>query len=491
MFRHAVAKITSALVHEQELNQFVSREVTALLKLSEEFTAGESKSREEVVVDVETSRPDMSTSADAGDGAKYVAAQNLTSGTEAGQSNGEGNGTRKGKRMSVTKKTSVKNISSTDSKLENAVKRSSLARELKNIYESLSKLKSFDVCFQGLVRVSVTLEDPAIANSINSLRPYQTLLLNDDTSLLSDPTIANSSTALLKLVEILAEKGPLMSFKDISSAIGEPLTEVFRMAAHLAYWGKGRIIDALSKLNIYRISPTAELHLRVLSDKFEGLLSRFVDKDDNRRNLITLPRILALFSMASNSGRPRVLSDHMDTAKRVLNLDSFEFVEILVWLLQQRLLTQLHQYIMLVAPNRVREAPKVLRAGDVQAVHDATMHRSISTTALSMQQDGELGPAPSSQAGVGPSIKVGSQDEGTPVAEANFSASASNISRNEVAYIHRVATDSTIYHHLKSLRPYFHGKHHMEEIMWKNNVSRETLNTVIQTYSDVLVPFLR
>lgn len=488
MLRHAVAKITSALVHEQNLNMFVSREVTTLLRLTEDHTREKlqrHKDLKEAAASDEKGEQEKRKSEVVGAKGKAERANNRPNVSKPESGVQQSDSAVKAGREEKEKLTRVgqegrSRSSSIHSLLDKAIECSTLARELKEIYNSLVSNSAFEVCFQGLVRVSLTLNDAAISRSVDSLRPYQTLLLYDESSVLADASITSSPSALLRFVELLAEKGPLLSFKDISLAIGEPLVEIFYMAAHLAYWGKGRIIDALSKHNIYRISPSAELHLKVLSDKFEELLSRFMEKDDNRRNLITLPRILALFSMASTAGLPRVLSDHLDTAKSVLNLDSFEFVEILVWLLQNCLLTQLHQYIMLIAPNRVREAPKVLRAGEVKAVHDATMHRSVSNTALSLQKDDDLGQS-------APTM----QDDIASSGEVQPSGIISHTHRNEVAYIQRVATDSTMYHFLKTLRPYFHGKHHMEEIMWRNNISRETLNTVIQTYSDVLVPFLR
>ena len=40
---------------------------------------------------------------------------------------------------------------------------------------------------------------------------------------------------------------------------GISLAHIFRMSAHLVYWGKGKIIDTLAKNNVYAIHPNADL----------------------------------------------------------------------------------------------------------------------------------------------------------------------------------------------------------------------------------------
>jgi hypothetical protein len=39
----------------------------------------------------------------------------------------------------------------------------------------------------------------------------------------------------------------------------------------------------------------------------------------------------------------------------------------------------------------------------------------------------------------------------------------------------------------KRLCVYFHGQYHLEEIMWRENVSRSELRTVLGTYQDIIV----
>ena len=39
----------------------------------------------------------------------------------------------------------------------------------------------------------------------------------------------------------------------------------------------------------------------------------------------------------------------------------------------------------------------------------------------------------------------------------------------------------------RRLVPYFRGRHHIEEIMWRENISRETVEAILTEYRQVLV----
>ena len=60
----------------------------------------------------------------------------------------------------------------------------------------------------------------------------------------------------------------------------------------------------------------------------------------------------------------------------------------------------------------------------------------------------------------------------------------------ESLYLESIADDTPVYTMLKRLSPYFHGKHHVEEIMWRETVSRKAIQSVFATYSNVLISVL-
>ena len=53
-------------------------------------------------------------------------------------------------------------------------------------------------------------------------------------------------------------------------------------------------------------------------------------------------------------------------------------------------------------------------------------------------------------------------------------------------YLDSIADDTPVYQMLKRLSPYFHGRHHVEEIMWRETVSRKAIQSVFATYTNIL-----
>lgn len=61
------------------------------------------------------------------------------------------------------------------------------------------------------------------------------------------------------------------------------------------------------------------------------------------------------------------------------------------------------------------------------------------------------------------------------------------LSEHEREYLDRIATTNPVFTLFKRLCVYFHGQYHLEEIMWRENVSRSELRTVLSTYQDIIV----
>lgn len=64
---------------------------------------------------------------------------------------------------------------------------------------------------------------------------------------------------------------------------------------------------------------------------------------------------------------------------------------------------------------------------------------------------------------------------------------ALKLSEQELEYLAKIATTNPVYTLFKRLCVYFHGQYHLEEIMWRENVSRGELRTVLSTYQDIIV----
>ena len=65
-----------------------------------------------------------------------------------------------------------------------------------------------------------------------------------------------------------------------------------------------------------------------------------------------------------------------------------------------------------------------------------------------------------------------------------------SLSPEERAYVDNMPTKGPMHELFKRLCIYFRGSHHLEEIMYQENITRSELRAVLTTYSDVAVTCL-
>lgn len=112
------------------------------------------------------------------------------------------------------------------------------------------------------------------------------------------------------------------------------ILQVFALACHLVYWGKARVIYPLCESNVYILSPMANTLVN------STLVEDFVEHFPGR----SLHLELSEFSLPCLLREKRDMLEHPQLqAQRV---------QIVVWMLQQGLLMQLHTYIFFVRPDR-------------------------------------------------------------------------------------------------------------------------------------------
>ena len=58
---------------------------------------------------------------------------------------------------------------------------------------------------------------------------------------------------------------------------------------------------------------------------------------------------------------------------------------------------------------------------------------------------------------------------------------------HELAFLENIANESPVFRLFRQLCPYLHGKHHLEEIMWREYLNRKSVRLVLDTYRDFLV----
>ncbi|KAJ8569069.1 hypothetical protein ON010_g6190 [Phytophthora cinnamomi] len=320
-----------------------------------------------------------------------------------------------------------------------------------------------------------------------SLRPYHTLLLLTDKDDILNKLPADHARQLRDLVEAV---NPLKSFQDLALETGVPIHQVFRLAAHLVYWGFGRIVDAITLYNIYQVNSKADLHITSpLAQKFRRKFAPY-----------ELGEVLSTFSGS------RRIGEYMKTLSTTKKT---EYIHMLIWLLQQRFIVQLHRYIYFMIPsdgdyaaelgngagNSVGSSSPALMASSFrrQRVNSSTTNTSAPGS-VPVAQTPPMNPAamalpspPAAPLGDDNPATDGRGGNNVPMAQVMSVASQLLFTDQERAYLAKIAKPNPVFTLFKRLCVYFHGEHHIEEIMWRENLSRGELRTVMSTYQDIIV----
>ncbi|KAI2666058.1 GATOR complex protein NPRL3 [Labeo rohita] len=206
-----------------------------------------------------------------------------------------------------------------------------LARDLKEAYDSL--------CTTGVVRLHINnwlevsfclphkihrvggkhIPPEALEHSLKAIRPYHALLLLDNEKVLLAQLPLDCSPALVRLIKTCSA---VKNLQQLAQDADLALLQVFQIAAHLVYWGKAIIIYPLCENNVYMLSPHA--NICIYSPLAEQFALQFPGHD--------LPSMLAKFSLPA------------------------QLIQMVVWMLQHRLLFQLHTYVCLLVPP-IEEEP--------------------------------------------------------------------------------------------------------------------------------------
>ncbi|KAL4167579.1 hypothetical protein KRP22_013063 [Phytophthora ramorum] len=482
-FHTVAAQLSNGLLHEELRVGFVSKEVRELLQLRDELAQSERNAgNNSNGIPGVTSANSVSAAVAAG----------ATSGSSI-TSNAGGAGTSGSSLMHHhLHRKDGENGSSTvevdpQTLIDVSLGKSVLANDLKRVFHGLEESGAAHVVLNGWVKLSLTLTD-AVTVRMASLRPYHTLLLLADKDSILNKLPADHARQLRDLVEAV---NPLKSFQDLALETGVPIHQVFRLAAHLVYWGFGRIVDAITLYNIYQVNAKADLHITSpLAQEFRRKFAPY-----------ELGEVLSTFSGSRRIGE---YMKTLSTAKKT------EYIHMLIWLLQQRFIVQLHRYIYFMIPSdgdyaaevgngasSVGSSSPALMASSLrrQRVNSSATNTSVPGS-FPIAQTPPMNPAamalPSPPAAPLEPSNENSAAEGRggstiPMAQVMSVASQLLFTDQERAYLAKIAKPNPVFTLFKRLCVYFHGEHHIEEIMWRENLSRGELRTVMSTYQDIIV----
>ncbi|XP_035227467.1 GATOR complex protein NPRL3-like isoform X3 [Stegodyphus dumicola] len=239
------------------------------------------------------------------------------------------------------------------------------------------------------------------------------------------------------------------------------LVEVFQLVSHLLYWGKATIIYPLCDSNVYVISPYAPTYIHSL------LEAKFAERFPN----VPLLVMLSQFSLpVSLSSLDSPMNSSYQQAQRV---------QMIIWMLQHRLLTQLHTYVYLMPPERSSSS---LRNEEFPEDSIQTRKTVGSSEMGSSYQSEESLLSPSHSKASSVSEEDLSLREQDSMRLANLTPSEQN------SILRNVSSNSK--DDLKNFfrfHPYFDGKHHLEEIMYCENIRRSHLLSLLEKFRNILI----
>uniref|UniRef100_A0A4W4DTL3 GATOR complex protein NPRL3 n=1 Tax=Electrophorus electricus TaxID=8005 RepID=A0A4W4DTL3_ELEEL len=345
-----------------------------------------------------------------------------------------------------------------------------LARDLKEAYDSL--------CTTGVVRLHINswlevsfclphkihhvggkhIPPEALEHSLKAIRPYHALLLLDSEKALLAELPIDCSPALVRLIKICSATKNL---QQLAQDADLALLQVFQIAAHLVYWGKAIIVYPLCENNVYMLSPHANIFCiwKPLLNDLRGIFAQPASGVLPGVSLFLCCRVVA----------------------------QAQLIQMVVWMLQRRLLIQLHTYVCLLVPLSEEQAGP---CDEELAVVGRTAARSLSTpAALSFGS-----PTSSDDMTLTSPSMDNSSAELLPGADSPLSkrmtetllASLAEHERQAILSVPAAQNPEDLRMFARLLH-YFRGHHHLEEIMYNENMRRSQLKTLFDKFHSVLV----
>ncbi|GFQ68139.1 GATOR complex protein NPRL3 [Trichonephila clavata] len=351
--------------------------------------------------------------------------------------------------------------------------RSDLAVQLKEAFDGLkstgtvrAKVNSwieFSFCLpikvHRLQDERLLVEPQDIDACLRDLRPYHGVLLLTDAAELLSSLPEDSSPALIRLISVAS---PLKNLQQLAADADIILSHVFQLVSHLLFWGKATIIYPLCDSNVYVISPYAPIHL------YTSLEAKFSEQFPN----MSVLSVLCQFSLPiSLSELDNPMNSSYQQAQRV---------QMVIWLLQHRLLTQLHTYVYLMPPER---ASSSVQNGELIEDTSRTIKTVESSDLSSSYQSEEslLSPSHSKASSISDEEDLSLREQDS-IRKANLTPSERDSILRDASHNNKDDLKNFI-----RFCPYFRGRHHLEEIMYCENIRRSHLLSLLDKFRNILI----
>ena len=328
------------------------------------------------------------------------------------------------------------------SPFEITLSKSKLAQDLKLVFEELCNSGIINVYINKWINVSFCLphrvhrneegrlriEPNLLSDYASKIRPYHTVLLLDEERNLLSKLPNDCAPTLRRIIKMCSL---IKSFQTLSQDADISLSQIFSVVSHLVYWGKAMVIYPLAENNVYVLSKDTPTNIdSKVAQKFE--------RDFKGKARLDLISILARFSFPTTLGECKNPIDSIHQQREHLN--------IVTWLLKQQLLKQLHTYIYFMPPD------------DNEGIAANQEYSNLHFDDL-----GETDQLPKG------TWQTLSEQERLCISKMQ-----KHVEPEDITFFMRIF-------------PYFRGQHHLEEIMYYENVRRSELVTLIDKFRSILI----
>jgi hypothetical protein len=229
------------------------------------------------------------------------------------------------------------------------------------------------------------------------LRPYHSLLLLEDAAEIARRLPEDASPQLL---EVVRRATPTRSIHELQAESGLPASQLLRLAGHLVHHGFAAIVDTISEESRYALVPGAvptaadsaefvrvvtgaqiAAPLQAQGAKPAAPMEEALVPSDLALNLLSelpvhlrsLGALLATLSRATANGLTlRALLAELPSSP----WQRFVFVQAIAWLLKRRFLRHQHTHVMLLWPWAARAAETIARRREANQVVSAAAYSS-------------------------------------------------------------------------------------------------------------------
>ncbi|KAG0224950.1 Nitrogen permease regulator 3 [Mortierella sp. GBA43] len=163
------------------------------------------------------------------------------------------------------------------------------------------------------------------------LLPYHTLLLLEDPEEILKDIPLDANPTLVKLVQILV---PYQCLDELQYFLDCSMAQIYRLASHLIYWRKAKLIDQIRVTNVYVVAPQAGINEALMTDFSQHFPT------------LSLPSILHELST------PKSFKAHIPGAGK--DKEVLLYLEMVTYLLRKDLVVQLHTYILIMVPDYIK-----------------------------------------------------------------------------------------------------------------------------------------